>query len=168
MANKIYMAAETSITWTDSGGDETLDMGGLAADAVDCGSYHDLGSGSRSEYYEIELFIDGFDTAPVVGETVDLYFTQSNATTAFDGAPSTDPTTSAEGTVTTDQLPNLLYVGSVTVTSTTAATNLQARFIARLTARYVAPVVHNDTADALLSTADSHKVVLTPIPPEVQ
>jgi hypothetical protein len=32
----------------------------------------------------------------------------------------------------------------------------------------VSPVVHNNTADALLSTSDAHKVTLTPIPPEVQ
>ena len=145
-----------------------MDCGGLAADAVRCGSFHDLGASPRSEWYEVEFLISGFDTAPVVGEGVDLYFTQSLATTGFDGSPSTDPTDTVEGTVTVDQLKNLLFIGSAIVVSTTAADDLRMRAVVRLTSRYAAPVVHNNTADALLSTSDAHMVTLTPIPQEVQ
>jgi len=37
-----------------------------------------------------------------------------------------------------------------------------------LSHRYVSPVVHNATADALLSTADAHKFILQPVPDELQ
>ena len=87
MANKIYQAVETARTWSDAvtSSDELLDLGGLAADGVVCGSFHDLGAAPRSDLYEVEFLIDGFDTAPVVGEMVELWMTQSNATTGFDG-----------------------------------------------------------------------------------
>ena len=165
--NKVYINPETAVVWTD-GGTEELDIGGQAADGIDMGSFLDLGSGARSEWYQVELLIDGFDTAPVVGESVDLYIAQSIATTNFDGNPTADPTTSAEGTITTAQATNTMFVGSVLVYSTTAGDELKATFIVRLTSRYVSPIVHNNTADALLSTADAHSVTLTPIPQEIQ
>lgn len=167
MANKVYIAPETSITWTDSGGDEALDLGGLAADAGRQGDQRDLGAGSRAVLYEWILFIDGFDTAPVVGQTVDLYFAQSNGTEG-DGAGVSFSDTGDGALASTNILPNLKLAGSVVVRSTTAADDIVARGVVALTSRYVVPVVHNNTADALLSTSDGHKVILTPVPPEVQ
>jgi len=168
--NQINIVYGTQRTWSDAGtsSDELLDLGGLAAAAVACGSFHDLGASPRPEWYEAELFIDGFDTAPVVGESVDLYFTQSDGTTGFDGAPTTDPTTTAEGTVTENQLKNLLFVVPAIVVSTTAGDDLRVRAVVRLTSRYAAPVIHNNTADALLSSSDAHMITLTPIPPEIE
>ena len=170
MPNKVYINPETARTWSDADttSDELLDLGGAATDTVKCGSYHDLGAAPRAEWFEVEMFIDGFATNPVVGESVDLYFTQSNTTTGFDGAPTTDPTDTAEGAVTENQLKNLVYAVSCIVASITAANNLQARAVVRLTSRYVAPVVHNNTADSLLGSSDAHMITLTPIPPEVQ
>lgn len=178
MPNKVYVAAETARTWSDSGttSDELLDIGGLAADDVSgMGSYWDLGSASRSEWYEWEFHIAGFDTPPVVGEAVHLYFAMSNATTTgWDGEPDTAPGDATEGTLdgtAADRrasLPNLLYAGSVVVRTTTAADELRKRGVVRLPSRYVSPVVHNDTADALLSTSDDHMITLTPIPAELQ
>lgn len=168
-ANKVYINPETAVVWTDTGGDETLDMGGLAAAAVDMGAYHDLGAAPRSEWYGFEFIIDGFDTAPVVGETVVLWFAQSIATTNFDGNPTTDPGDTTEGTMTLNQTKNLgAPAGIAVVYSTTAADELKITGIVRLISRYVAPVVHNNTADALLSTSDAHKVTLWAIPPEIQ
>lgn len=169
-ANKIYVAPEASITWTDTGGDELLDIGGQAADAIDMGSFADLGPGSHAESFNIEVTIDGFDTQPVVGKDVRLYLSFSNATTNFDGNPTTDPTTSAEGTITVAQAENnCLFVGSLIVYSTTAADELKTTFQnVIITSRYVAVIIHNGTADALLSTSDAHKIVLTPVPLEIQ
>lgn len=171
MPNKVYINTETSRAWSDATTalDELIDCGGLATGAVRCGSFHDLGAAPRSEWYEVEFLISGFDAAPVVGEGVDLYFTQSNATTGFSGAPTTDPTTTVEGTITANQLKNLLGpIVSAIVVSTIAADELRVFAVVRLTSRYVAPVVHNNTADALLSTSDAHTVTLTPIPQEIQ
>jgi hypothetical protein len=173
MAGEIYQKRGTPIVWTDSGGNEELDLGGLAAGAVLGGSYYDRGDLSVTpapDEYEWEMIIDGFNTAPVVGETVDLYFAGSNATTLFDGQLIADPTDTVDTATgpTAAMLKNMMFVGSVVVHSTTAADELQARGVVRFTSRYISPVVHNNTADALLGTADSHKITLTPIYYQVQ
>ena len=165
MPNKIYTAPETAITFTDdtTGGDYTLDCGGLAADGVRASDQADLGSSSRSYLYNWHMVVDGFDTAPVVGETVDIYLAFGLSSSDIDGdLGSTD----ASGS--TVALPNLLYIGSCTVQTTTAANELRASGVVEIFSRYVTVVIHNDTADALLSTSDAHTFTLTPVPPELQ
>ena len=162
MANKVYIAEETARTWTDTGGDYTLDLGSLAADAVRVGAQGDLGAAPRADQYQFKLVIDGFDTAPVVGETVDLYLAFSDGT-YVDGDVGT-----ADAAGFTADLPNLMYAGSASVQTITAGDNLIISGLVQITQRYVSPVIHNNTADALLGTADAHKFILTPVPPEVQ
>ncbi|KKM75165.1 hypothetical protein LCGC14_1393000 [marine sediment metagenome] len=168
-ANKIYIAPETAVVWTAGGGDELLDMGGQAAAEVRTGSFLDLGAASRSSDYVFTFFIDQFATAPVLGETIDLYFGMGTSTTSFDGEPNTAPGDSAEGNTQLEQLKNLLYVGSAVVGTTTAAdATLRITGFVRFFQRYIFPVVHNNTADALNSTGDGHSITLTPVPAEIQ
>lgn len=162
MPNKIYIAPETALTWTDTGGDYTLDLGSLAADGVRVGARGDLGSASRASDYEWRVVIDGFATAPVVGEHVDIYLSTSDGTNE-DGDVGT-----ADAAGTTNQLNNLKYLGQAVVQSTTAGDQLIASGYCNIDARYVSPVIHNNTADALNGTSDAHKFILTPVPPEVQ
>ena len=152
---------ETTKTWTDTGGDYAMDLGALAADAVRVGTQGDLGAAPRADQYSWKLVIDGFDTAPVVGETVDLYLAFSDGT-YVDGDVGTSDAAGA-----TVDLPNLLFLGSAVVQTTTAGDNLIISGMVQIAQRYVSPVIHNNTQDALLSTADSHKFILTPVPPEV-
>lgn len=168
MPSKSYIAPESPTVWQASGGDKLLDVGGMTAPTAQVGAYLDLGAASRADIYEVTLFINGFDSAPAVGQTIDLFFAQSDATTGFDGPLATDPTSSAEGTLSDlDALPNLLYAGSVVVYDTGTSQNLQARFVVRLTGRYVAPVLVN-RANTLESTTPTHHVTLKPIPQEAQ
>lgn len=162
MANKVYIQEETAKTWTDTGGDYALDLGSLAADGVRVGAQCDLGAAPRADQYAYKFVIDGFDTAPVVGETVDLYLAFSDGT-YVDGDVGT-----SDATGFTADLPNLMYLGSASVQTTTAADNLIISGLVNIPFRYVSPVVHNNTADALLGTSDAHKFILTPVPPEVQ
>ena len=165
MATNIYQSkGSTSYTWDDAGtGDVNLiTLSALGAAGVKVGSYQDMGAAPRPFRYEVEFFIDGFNAAPVVGAIVNLYFTQSNATTGFSGAPTTDPTSSAEGTGTDKQAFNMTQATPCVVHSTTAGDNLKAVGIVELTGRYIAPVVINNTAVALL-TAGAHLITLTPI-----
>lgn len=162
MPNKVYINPETPIVWTDTGGDYTLDLGGLAADAVRVGGQGDLGAAPRASWYEWRFVLDGFDTAPVVGETVDIYLATSDGTN-HDGDIGT-----SDSAGTTAILPNLIFLGSAVVQTVTAANEVIVSGIVQIFARYVSPVIHNNTADALLSTADAHKFILTPIPEEVQ
>lgn len=164
MANKIYVNPETAFSWSDAGADLVLDLGtsGGAADGVCVGARKDLGAAARAEYYEWRIKIDGFDTAPVVGESIDIYLATSDGTVEDGevGVASADGTTAA--------LKNCHFIGSVIVQTTTAGDNLQASGICRVVSRYVSPVVHNNTADKLLSTSDDHWFWLTPCPAEVQ
>jgi hypothetical protein len=162
MANKVYINQETAMTWTDTGGDYTMDLGSLAADGVRVGAQGDLGAAPRADQYQWKLVIDGFDTAPVIGETVDLYLAFSDGTYVDGDVGASD----AAGF--TSDLPNLLFLGAASVQTTTAGDNLIISGVCQITQRYVSPVIHNNTADALLGTADSHKFILTPVPPEVQ
>lgn len=164
MANKVYIAPETAISWSDAGADLVLDLGtsGGDADGVRVGAQKDLGATVRSEWYEWRIKLDGFDTAPVVGEAIDIYLSTSDGAVEDGdvGAISADGTTAA--------LKNCKLIGHVIVQTTTAGDDLHASGICRIVARYVCPVIHNNTADKLLSTSDDHWFWLTPIPPELQ
>lgn len=161
MPNKVYTQTETAQVFTDAGGDVVFDLGGLAADGVRVSAQLDLGAAPRADRYEWRLIIDGFDTAPVVGESCDCYLATSDGTY-------TDADVSGDGAGSVDDLPNLMYLGSAIVQTTTAGDDLVVSGVVEIVARYVNAVVHNNTADALLSTADAHKFILTPVPPEVQ
>lgn len=158
MPNKIYAAAETALTWTDTGGDYALTLASLAADGVRVGAQRDLGSGSRSRLYEWRFVVDGFSTSPVVGETVDVYVAYSDGTYVDGNVGTSD---AAGSTV---ALPNLLFLGSATVQTTSATDDLVISGQVEIAARYVSPVVHNNTVDAL----SGGRFILTPVPDEIQ
>ena len=163
MANKVYTQQETAITWTDSGGDYTLDLGGLAAGGVRIGQQGDLGAAPRADEYFWQVVIDGFDTAPIVDEHIDIYLAFAQDAIDIDGDVGT-----ADANGTTSDLKNLLHIGSAVVQTTTAANELITSGMVTIKSRYVSPVVHNNTADALLSTSDAHTFKLWPVPPEIQ
>ena len=167
MANKVYINPETTLDWTDdtTSGDYTLDLGGLAADGVRVGDIGDLGAAPRAREYEWKLVVDGFATVPVVGETVDVYLSFSDQASAGREDGDVGVTDGAGATV---DLPNLMWIGSARVQTTTAADELIVSGKVEITSRYVIPVVHNNTADALLGTSDAHHFELTPVPYEVQ
>ena len=158
MPNKFYLAPETAKTWTDSGGDYALTLASLAADGVRVGAQHDLGSASRSRLYAWRFVVDGFGTAPVVGETVDVYVATSDGTYVDGNVGTTD---AAGSTV---ALPNLLFLGSATVQTTSTTDDLIISGQVEIAARYVSPVIHNNTADAL----SGGRFILTPVPDEIQ
>lgn len=161
MANELYLDIGSAITWTDTGGDEDLDLGGLAAGSVRLGSYHDWGVDPRPGFYQLTIFIDGFDTAPVVDESVLTYIAESQDNTNWSGPVAPNDTTDAAGSTAT--IPNLsLGPFPVFVHSTTAGDDLVKVYDFFSSNRYHAPVVHNNTADALLSTSDAHKIIITP------
>ena len=164
MVSAVYLKRGTTITWLNTAGDEQLDLGdgviGVAA-AVGVGSYHDFGANPQPDEYELVIDIDGFDTAPVVGEAVNVYVTESTDASLWTGPEAPADTTDSTGAVV--RLPNLKFIGSAIVHTTTAGDNLTASFRFTSSARYIAPVVHNGTADALLTTSDAHSVKITPL-----
>ena len=166
MANLVYINEGTSLTWTDTGGDYALDLGGLSAGAVRAGTEGSLGAAPRSGMYRWTFVVDGWDSSPAVAETVDLYLAFSH-----DGTQATrdGDLSGTDGAGTTVSLPNLLFLGSAVVQTTTAGDEIICSGIVQIFHRYITPVVHNRSAgDALLSTSDAHKFILTPIPAEIQ
>lgn len=171
--NNVEVVIGTEQCWSDgeancnSGSrEEELDLGALAADGVRVGSYHDWGADPRTTRYGWCMDIDGFDTAPVVGESVDLYAAVSEDLTPWTGPEAPADTTDGAGDE--NRLKNLTYLGSAVVRSTTAADNLTVCGRVIIPQRYVAPVVHNNTADALLSTSDNHEVIFWPLTDQIQ
>lgn len=162
MTNLIYTDQESAIVWTD-GGTPAMDLGGLAADAVRVGAQRDLGAAPRADRYFWQFVVDGFDTAPVVNEIVSVYLAFSGNSTDIDGDVG-----SSDAAGVTAALPNLLPLGAAVVQTTTAANELIISGTIEILSRYVSPVVHNETADALLSTADAHTFTLYPMPPQIQ
>lgn len=167
MANKVKINPETAKLWSDAGHaseDYVLDLGANGGSGVVAvGAQGDLGAAPRSRRYKWRLTIDGFDTAPVVGEMVHLYLAYGRSTSDIDGDVG-----SSSGTGSINDLPNLHHIGTAIVQTTTAGDELFISGTVDIVDRYVSPVVYNATADALLSTSDVHEFELTPIPDEIQ
>ena len=162
MANKVLVARETPIVWSDTAGDLVMTLNALATTVARVGAQKDFGAGSTSEWYSWRLTVQ-FETPPVVGETVDVYLSTSDGTEEDGQEGVADADVGDNGS-----LKNMHYIGSLVVTTTDAAHDMTASGICRITTRYVSPVIHNNTADNLKATNDTGEFTLTPIPPEVQ
>jgi hypothetical protein len=163
MANKIYIKPETSMKFADSAQspDETLTLANLVAGSGQISDRHDLGSIARSEWYEWRATFQ-FDTAPVVGESVDIYISTSDGTNE-DGQEGISDT--VIGNI--ESIKNMSYIGSVIVTSVDIDHDMTTAGICRIVSRYFSVIVHNNTADNLKNSTGVNMVMITPIPPEV-
>ena len=161
MASKVYVARETAIVWSDSAGDMVITLNNLAAGAVRVGARKDWGAGSTSEWYEWRLTVQ-FATAPVVGETIDIYLSTS------DGTEEDGQLGVADAAGDTNSIKNMHFIGALVVTSTDADHDMTASGICRIATRYVSPCIYNHTTDNLRATNDTSEFTLTAIPPEVQ
>jgi hypothetical protein len=162
MASKVYVAREVTIVWTDTTGDLGLTLNNLAAGVARIGAQKDWGAGSTAEWYEWRLTIQ-FATAPVIGETVDVYLSTSDGTEEDGQEGIIDAVLGG-----TDSLKNMHFIGSLVVTSTDADHSMTVSGMCRINTRYVSVVIHNNTADNLKASNNISKLTLTPSPPEVQ
>lgn len=171
-ANELYVDVGTGIVWTDTGGDESLDLGEAAGDncgdttVVCIGSYHDFGVDPRPGTYMMEVDLSGFATAPVVDEIVAVYISEGETTSVFSGPES--PSDTADGLSAENRLGNMLGPFILTVHSTTAGDNLTGVFYFESYSRHLAPVVHNATADDLEESGDAHTITIYPVAWQVQ
>jgi len=163
MANKLYGAVETAVTFTDTTGDYAITLNNLSYAAGRVSARADKGTGSQSTLFKVFAQFQ-FDTAPVEGETVDIYIAESDGTNEAGNVGSSDAAVSDA-----DILKNLTYVGSVTAESASADTDFQAWFTTRIYLRYYSIVVWNSSAaDNLQATNNINKIIVVPVPPEVQ
>lgn len=157
--SKAYVVGETAITFLASGGDVAFTNTSLGAGAGRQSAQHDFGASARALLYNWRAFIQ-FATAPVVGETLDIYIKTADAgNTHLDNDDGTgDAALSAE-----DKLRNLQYIGSITVDEASLTPEFSASGTVPIYSRFINIVFFNDTADALSSTAAEHGFILDPV-----
>lgn len=136
--------------------DVKLTLKNLAAGANRVSDQHDLGDDPRAHEYRVRVTVQ-FATAPVVGETVDVYLATSDGEDIDGGVGAID------AAVTDDELANLIFLGSLVVTSTSASHSMTASFVATILDRYISIVVANETADNLANSDTVSRVVVTPV-----
>ncbi len=161
MVSLIYAKREAPTIWRDTTGTLALTLNNLAAAAVRIGAQLDFGAGSTAEWFTWLLTVQ-FETAPVVGERIEIYLSWSDGTRPDGELGVAD----AAGDV--NSIKNTKNIGGLTVTSTDATHNMTASGICRIPTRYVSPIIENATADNLKATNNTSGFTLTPIPPEQQ
>jgi hypothetical protein len=162
MANKIYRAIETPIRFKDSDATYTLTLNNLAATTGGRISDRvDLGAGSHSRYYRWKAVMQ-FETAPVVGERVEIYLCQSDGTNEDGNVGAVD------AALTAAQAANLVCIGIVTVETTNADEDMIASGNCTIDERYFSVGVLNKAADNLAAHNDVSWIEITPIPDELQ
>ena len=159
--SKQYVSRGTPVVWNDSTGTLVMALNNLAAGAVRIGGQLDLGAGSTPEWFTWRLTVQ-FETAPVVGETIEVYLAWS------DGAEEDGQLGVADGAGDTNSIKNMKLIGVLIVTSTNADHDMTASGICRVPTRYVSPCIYNKTQDNLQATANTGEFTLTAIPPEMQ
>ena len=163
MANKIYRAVETAITFRDSAGDVVISLQNLAFGAGRVSARYDRGAGSLAQLHEVRAIVQ-FDTAPALGEAVEIYLFQSDGT-YMDGTLGT-----ADAALTSDKRKNGTLIGAIIVDTTATGTDIIASFQdVPISSRYYSIGIWNASAgDNLKNTANTSRVIVTPMPPEIQ
>ena len=145
MANAIKQNAGTVTTWKDSGGTLVLTFKGLATGVGRQGATKDFGVAAVTTRFNWRCMVH-FDTAttPVVGETVDIYLKTGDGTNWDNDDGEGDIALSN-----TDKLKNLHFLGSIVVDEAAVDVPMSASGTIEITAREIAPVIVNSTADTL-------------------
>lgn len=162
MANKIYIAGESAVTFQDSGGSAVLTLQNLAFQAGRISARYDRGAGSKPGRH---LWIAKlqFETAPALGEMVRIYAAYSDGTYA-DGTPGT-----ADAALTADKRRNLKQIGNVVVDTVSITTDIVASGLFMLYTQYYSIGVWNDSAgDNLENTANANIITIYPYVDEIQ
>lgn len=162
MANLVYRALETPIVFAESGGDAVITLINLGFGAGRVSARYDRGAGSKPRLYAWRAVFQ-FETAPVVGELVEVYLFESDGT-YVDGSIGT-----SDAALTTDKRRNGRLIGVVVVDTTSTATDIVAGGLCMIQERYVSVGVWNGSAgDNLENTANANRIILTAVPDELQ
>lgn len=163
MANKIYAAPETAVTFKDSGGTAVLTLNDLANGVGRISAQWDRGTGSKPMLYRMRcvLPLQATHTA-VIGEAISIYLATSDGTDV-DGTVGT-----SDAALTTDKRRNLQFIGNVIVDVVQGDAKLTATFTVEIFDRYVSVGVWNGTSDHLQADANAGVISLTPYAPEIQ
>lgn len=162
MANKVYAAPETAISFKSSGGDVTFTPTSVANGAGRISAQWDRGTGSKPMRYKWRAKTKA-GAALAVGTQLEIYFSTSDGTIQ-DGNQSTSDAAFAAG----DKRRNLQPVGVIEADSTSNGEPQYASGVVWIFDRYVSVVWWNALGQALSGTAGDHEFTLTAVPDEVQ
>jgi len=162
MPTKIYRAVETPIVFRDSGGDVVITLNNLANNAGRVSARYDRGEGSRARLHEIKAVIQ-VNATVVAGVAIEIWLFQSDGTYA-DGTVGT-----VDAALPTAKRNNGLFIGAVIADQTAGAVDMVATFQdVPIASRYYSIGLFNSSAVALQATANACRVIVTPMPDEVQ
>lgn len=150
---------------TDADEDIDLGAGGGAANQVAVGSYHDWGPAPRPFRYMWAMRISGSNNDPIpsafLGFSARLFVTTSEDSFLWTGPEA--PLDLSETTGDKDRLKNLQHIGAATVWSLDGDDFMNGAGVAKITQRYFAPVVFNNTSTNFDRTDDTHEIQFRPI-----
>jgi hypothetical protein len=162
MANKVYRATETALTFKDSGGDYVLSLQNKTYQAGQISARVDRGTGSKPRVYQWRAVIQ-WETNPSVGEYAEILIAESDGTNVDGNVGSVD------AALTSGQKSNLKLIGIVKAQTANSATSFIASGLCEINDRYFSVGVWNNSAGANLeNTANASYVILTPMPDEIQ
>lgn len=162
MPNKIYYTPETAITFKDSGGSAVLTLQNLGFGAGRISARYDRGAGAKPMRHRWTGAFQ-FETAPAIGETIEIYLSAS------DGAYADGTVGTSDAALTSDKRRNLKLIGTVVVDTTLTGTDIVRSGTCEIASRYISTGVWNaSNGDNLKNTANTSMVILEPIPDEIQ
>lgn len=163
MANKVYRATETPIVFCESGGDVVITLINLGFGVGRVSAQKDRGAGSLAKLHEV-IGVFQFETAAAIGEAVEIWLFQSDGT-YVDGTVGT-----ADAALVGDKRRNGTLIGAVIADTVSTGVNVVGRFSdVLISSRYYSIGVWNGSAgDNLKNTANANRVIVTPMPDEIQ
>lgn len=163
MPNLIYTKRETPIVFRDSGGDAVITLQNLGFGAGRVSARYDRGAGSKPKLYTVTGIFQ-YETAPQLGEAVEVYLFQSDGTYVDGNIGTTD------AALTSDKRRNGLPILFVVADTTATGTNIIRRAVnVEIVDQYFSVGVWNaSTGDNLRNVANTSLLIFTPQPDEVQ
>jgi hypothetical protein len=160
----VYEKRGTSIVFKDTAGDKLIDLSGLAQVAGRLSAFYDRGANAAPAEYEVRAYCK-WEATVTLNEMMHVYLCQSDGTHTDAGLTFHETNDAA---LTLAQCSNLKFVG--VVNADTADTNEHgSTFIVKITSRYFAIGIYNDSAAKdLLDSAGASAIVVTPIYFDIQ
>lgn len=159
------LVAGTPITWKNTGGNKLLTLTSLANGSAWQGEKS--ASLVHGTYGLPELLAIFFETALAVagtnGNTVDLFFGESDSATAGTNNPGNLSGSDAAWSNPAELFGQLRYAGSLIVSNARGTNPQKVRLILPMpTVGYICPAVFNQSGQALHGTASNHALTVTP------
>lgn len=166
MANEVLVKQGTAKTWCNTGGDYALGLATLASTKGRMGAKIDLGA-TFAARYAIELNCQ-FNTAPTAGRVVEVCWASSTDNSNFPGGVTGGDAAYKDSEE--DEWKKQLVLALPLIATNDANTDSRQLGVFSPIARYGAPVVINETDQALNATGNAtiNVLTITPLIDEVQ